>query len=69
MGNGDKKRIEACSRCGSLEIRAPAIGEGGIPGSSEIAGVCYCRRCRRRIAPIIFENEEEYKEFLNKLKS
>jgi hypothetical protein len=58
------RRIKACPRCGSLEVRAPSLREGGIPGSSEIAGVYFCKKCKKKIMPIIFDSENAYRKFL-----
>jgi len=58
------REFKACPRCGSLRIRAPSLEEGGIPGTSEVAGVYYCEKCRKKIVPLLFDDERQYKRFL-----
>lgn len=58
--------IKACPRCGSLRIRALSLREGGIPGTSEVAGIYYCEGCRGRIVPVLFGDEKQYRKFLEK---
>jgi hypothetical protein len=60
--------IKACSICGSLEIAVPSLGEGGIPGSSEVAGVYRCKKCGSRMVPIVFDNLKEYRKFLKSIR-
>ncbi len=62
-----RSRIKACSICGSLEIGAPSLGEGGIPGSSEVAGIYHCKRCGNNMVPIVFDDEKAYRRFLKEL--
>jgi len=61
---GSEREFKACPRCGSLRIRAPSLREGGIPGTSEIAGIYYCENCRKKIVPLVFDDERQYKKFL-----
>jgi DNA-directed RNA polymerase subunit RPC12/RpoP len=68
MSDADKKRIKACPTCGSMEIRAPSLREGGVPGASEVAGAYYCERCGKKIAPIVFDDERMYKKFLKEVR-
>jgi hypothetical protein len=35
-----------------------------VPGASELAGMYYCERCRRRVMPIVFDDEKEYRKFV-----
>jgi len=60
--------LKACSRCGSLEIRPPSLRDGGVPGASEIAGVYCCRRCGKRMVPILFDSERSYRKFLRQIR-
>jgi hypothetical protein len=66
--SGKRGRIKACSRCGSLEIGAPSFGEGGIPGSSEVAGVYRCKRCGKNTVPVVFDDEKVYRKFLKNMR-
>jgi rRNA maturation protein Nop10 len=59
-------RITACPRCGSRRIFQGRLKDGVITGytSREV-----CRDCGYRGSPIIFDSMDEYKKFLNELKS
>jgi len=63
------KQIKACPRCGSLRIRAFSLREGGIPGTSEVAGVYYCEKCRKKTVPVVFDDERQYRKFLKERKN
>lgn len=60
------EQLKACSACGSLEIEPLLFQEGGVPGASEIAGVYHCRKCGRRMAPIVFKSRREYERFMRR---
>jgi len=60
--------IKSCPRCGSLRIRAFALREGGVPGASEMSGLYYCDKCKKRVMPIEFDDEKEYKKFVKQLR-
>ncbi|NYZ79452.1 hypothetical protein H0N99_04875 [Candidatus Micrarchaeota archaeon] len=62
------RRIRACPRCGSLRIRAFSLREGGVPGASEMSGMYYCERCKKKAMPIIFDDEKEYKKFIKQMR-
>jgi hypothetical protein len=68
MSDGDKKRIKACPRCGSLRIKVLSLREGGVPGASEMSGMYYCEKCKSRVTPIVFDDEEAYRRFIGKKK-
>lgn len=59
--------IRACPRCGSLAIHTPRLGEGGIPGTSEILTEHVCPRCDYRGPPLEFARREDYAEFVREL--
>jgi len=62
--SGKRREMKACSRCGSLRIRTFSLLEGGVPGASELAGMYYCERCKKRVMPIVFDDEKAYRRFL-----
>lgn len=60
----DNMRIKACPRCGSLRIKSFSLREGGVPGASEVSGMYYCEKCKKKVMPIVFDDEKAYRKFL-----
>lgn len=56
--------VVACPHCGSLAVRPLQMGEGGIPGVSEIADARACGRCGYHGLPVEFATREDYADFL-----
>ena len=59
--------VVACPHCGYLGIRAPTMGDGGVPGVSELLDKRVCRRCGYQGLPVEFATREDYRGFLRDL--
>jgi C4-type Zn-finger protein len=62
-----KTPIRACPKCGSTDIQMGGIREGVLYGLTSWTLVC--KRCGYKGMPILFDSEEEYKKFLDEIKS
>ncbi|HEV8359832.1 MAG TPA: hypothetical protein VGR28_05175 [Candidatus Thermoplasmatota archaeon] len=61
--------VRACPECGFLNVHAPKLDEGGLPGISEVAGMVVCTRCHYRGIPAEFDTREDYADFVQDLQS
>lgn len=64
-------RIRACVRCGSIRLDfTPGNGQAVLTriGLGPVAGIALCRDCGNLGGPIEFEDEDEYRRFLEHLK-
>ncbi len=57
-------RISACPRCGSRNIFQGTMGDGVLTGYADRD---VCKDCGYQGMPIIFDSENEYKNFLDEL--
>ena len=58
--------VQACMRCGSLDLATPAIRDGVWPGGGELQFLV-CRRCNTRAPPLTFDRAEDYAAFVREL--
>jgi hypothetical protein len=58
--------VEACLRCGSVDVGAGSVSQGQIPGAGD-AFAYVCKRCGHRGAPLRFEDATAYREFVRGL--
>ena len=58
-------KISACPKCGSRRISVGTMGDGVLAGytTREV-----CRDCGYQGMPVIFDTEQDYKNFIKKLK-
>jgi hypothetical protein len=56
-------KITACINCGSQDIRSGNIGDGVLPGYTDGLVTYVCNNCNHRGLPVIFDTEEEHREF------
>lgn len=56
--------VQACPHCGSLGLRPPRMGEGGIPGVAEVSDKRVCARCGYQGLAVEFARREDYEAFL-----
>lgn len=54
--------LQACQRCGSTDLRAPSIGDGSLPGLSDVQWFVVCRRCGLRDVPLTFDDVAALKD-------
>lgn len=59
--------IRACPECGSAGMRPLAMGEGGVPGVSELLDRQLCPRCGHEGLAVAFDRHEDYASFLRRL--
>ncbi|HMA83910.1 MAG TPA: hypothetical protein VKP59_06755 [Candidatus Thermoplasmatota archaeon] len=57
--------IKACPKCGSTKIYQGTMGDGVLTGYTSRQ---VCRNCGYQGMPLIFNNEKDYKKFLEGLK-
>ena len=58
--------IQACMRCGSLDLATPGLRDGVWLGGGELQFLV-CRNCNSRSPPLTFDRAEDYVAFVREL--
>lgn len=59
--------IDACVRCGSLDLRPPGLGDAAVPGTFDVTGYVVCDNCHLTAVPLSFPDGDAYLDFLRSL--
>lgn len=64
LRDGENREIKACPNCGSPKLKIPPTQVDAWVGAAAVDGRYYCETCGFEGLPILFDNKEDYGEFL-----